>query len=971
MGRRRLGWPRKPSDQSGSWQLYARLLTWVRPYWALFALAVVGFLAAAGAEAWFLHLFGGLIDNWEAGLGDAAWRIPLALVGAAVLRGVGAMLGETLLSRVSLTVVHNLRQALFSQLQTAPGVFFDASTQGHLVSRITFNVDQLRDTGTDALKSIIQDGGKVLIFVGYMLYLSAILTLVFLASAPIVAAVALYASRRFRAIARRIQGAMADLTHLVSEAVSGYRMTRIFGGEAYERARFERASRANRRRNIRMVMTKTVSTQLIQIFIVAAAALLIALLAGTGLGKELSTGDLVIFLGLTGMLARPVRKLTEVNARLQRGLAAASDVFAQLDQAPEEDNGVRKPERVRGHIEFRGVHFAYPGQSAGALRGIDFEAQAGATVALVGRSGSGKSSLANLIPRFYEPDQGEILIDGVPVREYAKADLRRQIALVGQQVTLLNDTLRANIAYGGLADADDSAIWSALRQAGADEFVRALPDGLETGVGDQGLRLSGGQRQRIALARALLKQAPILILDEATAALDSESEARILAALEADRGRLPEAGQGASRPADEHRPGESPAARTTLVITHRLSTVERADCIHVLDAGRIAEQGDHASLLARDGLFAQLHRVAHGPPSKADSGDVSEKPPPVPGISPVVRPPWPERIWYGAGPAERWASHALLPGAWLFGQLVRWRRRRQSRSAWRAPAPVLVVGGISIGGSGKTPLTLWLAAWLKARGKRPGIVARGYGGQALRQPLLVPNTDADPRRYGDEPVLLARRSGCPVAVCGQRPLAVQALLAAESVDVIISDDGLQHHALARDVEVAVLDGQAGVGNGRLLPAGPLREPLARLREVDWVVVKGRASALAPGAALMRLQPDEFINVGDGSRLTPAEFASHYPQVHAVAGIARPEQLGQTLIDLGVSPILHAWRDHHAFNGSEIGFDDAPVVCTEKDAVKLRRLPTPLGHCWQLVVSADLDDASQASLAALLEARGLL
>ena len=345
--------------RSRDWATYKRLLGYVRPYWALFAIAVLGFLVGSGAEAYFVNLFGALVDDWDAGAARAAFFIPLAMLGAAVVRGLGEVVGELLLSQVSFTVVHNLRMALFEQLLRMPSHYFDASSQGHLVSRITFNVAQLRDTGTDALKTIIQDGGKVIVFLGCMLYLNWMLTLIFIAAVPVVAIVVLYASRRFRGIAKRIQNAMGDVTHVASEAIAGYRVVRIFGGEDSERRRFDRASRANRRRNLKMVVTKATSTQVVQILVVAAVALLIATLARPDVAHGLSTGDLVVFLGLAGMLARPIRKLTEVNARLQRGLAAAEDVFSQLDAPVERDRGTLSIDRAKGRVEFRGVSFSY------------------------------------------------------------------------------------------------------------------------------------------------------------------------------------------------------------------------------------------------------------------------------------------------------------------------------------------------------------------------------------------------------------------------------------------------------------------------------------------------------------------------------------------------------------------------------------------------------------------------------------
>ena len=568
------------------WSTYKRLLGYVRPYWALFLASWAAFLLASGAEVYFVRLFGQLVDGWEEQAAQPLVFIPLAMLIAALARGLSELAGEALFNHISFSVIHNLRVQLFEQLLHLPSAFFDAMPQGRLVSRMSFNVTQLRYAATDALKSIIQDGGKVAVYLGGMLYFSWMLSLMFAIAIPLVALVVIVASRRFRRIARRIQNAMGDLSQITSEAVSSYRVVRIFGGERWERQRFGRASQDNRRQNLKMVVVKAASTQTVQILVVAAIAALIALLSRPLLGQGLSTASLVSFLALAGMLARPIRRLTELNARLQTGLAAAEDIFSQLDAQAERDEGALEVHRVQGRIELRDVHFAYEAGAGPVLHGISLTLEPGQTLALVGRSGSGKSTLASLIPRFYEARRGEVRIDGVPVQDYRLASLRRQIALVTQQVTLFNDSLRANIAYGALADADPEAIREAIRGAHADDFIEQLPEGLDTPVGEDGLMLSGGQRQRVAIARALLKDAPILILDEATSALDSESERRIQAALE-----------------------QAMRGRTTLVIAHRLSTVEKADRIAVMEAGRIVEFGDQASLLAKGGLYAELHRA--------------------------------------------------------------------------------------------------------------------------------------------------------------------------------------------------------------------------------------------------------------------------------------------------------------------------------------------------------------------------
>ncbi len=955
--------PSTDAERARDWAIYKRLLRYVKPYWPLFILSLLGFSMGSAAEAYFVNLFGKLIDNWQNQTMEVALMIPLLMLGAAVVRGVGEIIGELLLSKISFGVVHRIRTQLFDQLLLMPSAYFDASTQGHLVSRLTYNVGQLRDTGTDALKSVIQDGGKVIVYLAYMLYLSWKLTLIFALTAPLVALVVVYASRRFRRISRRIQNSMGDVTHVASEAVSGYRVVRIFGGETYEQNRFHRSSDNNQRQNLKMVATKVTSTQIIQIFVAAALALLIALLLRPEVAGDLTTGQIVTLLGLAGMLARPIRKLSEVNARLQRGLAAAEDIFGQMDQPLETDQGSLDVERVTGRIEFRHLDFAYERGAGNVLHDINVVIEPGQTVALVGKSGSGKSTIASLIPRFYEPTAGEILLDGHPLNSYRLPALRRQIALVTQQVTLFNDTLERNIAYGTLADADPAAIRNAVERAHADTFIDALPDGLQTMVGDDGVLLSGGQRQRIAIARALLKDAPILILDEATSALDTESERHIQAALE-----------------------EVMRGRTTLVIAHRLSTIERADLILVMEAGRILEAGTHTALLAREGAYANLYDAQFADAAERESArkPVVELPaPPAPAHESSTPVEW-YRLPRPALMADAWYSGSswirlLTPFSWLF----RWAadRRRLAylagrKPVWRAPVPVIVVGNITAGGTGKTPLVIWLVAYLRALGHTPGIVSRGHGGSANAQPLWVTSA-SDPLRAGDEPVLLAARTAAPVVVCRDRAAAARRLLQDSDCTIIIADDGLQHYALARDVEIAVLDGDRGIGNGLSLPAGPLREPVSRLATVDWVVANGSPTGLAPGEAVMRVRPGAFVNLVSGERIDCDTFVARRRQagatrVHAVAGIGNPARFAETLAGLGLDPLLVSWPDHHRFNGAELRFgDDWPVICTEKDAVKLRLLGGLPGCAWYLEIDVEFADSALEAFAGVLRRHGIV
>ena len=584
--RKQLPTPALPAGPGGAgdWQTYRRLLGYVGDQKFYFLLAIVGFLLAAACEAGFATVLGVIVDTFNADAESTtdgppnvlvlwaiqfAWAIPVAMLVLALLRGLGAIAGEYLLSRISFRAIHVIRAQLFDRLLVMPSAFYDKSAQGHLVSRVTFTAAQLRDSVTDALKIVVQDGLKVIVLISCMVYLNWMLTAIFLVIAPVVGVIVRYASRRFRRISKRIQDSMGDVTHVAAEAVAAYRDVKVYGGEDYERNRFTAASDNNRRQNLKMTATKATSAQVIQLLAAGGLAMLVGLLLRPEVAGAMSPGAVVSYIGVAGLLANPIKRLSDVNARLQRGLAAAVDIFAQLDHDAEDDAGGLDTERVEGAIRFEEVCFGYDNDKPPVITDVSFTVQPGQTVALVGRSGSGKSTLASLIARFYEPTSGIILLDGEPLSRYRLACLRRQIALVPQQVTLFNDTLVNNIAYGGLVDADREAIDAAVRRAHADVFIDRMAEGLDTVVGDDGVLLSGGERQRIAIARALLKDAPILILDEATSSLDTHAERHIQAALE-----------------------EVMRDRTTLVIAHRLSTVEKADLILVVDDGRIIERGD-------------------------------------------------------------------------------------------------------------------------------------------------------------------------------------------------------------------------------------------------------------------------------------------------------------------------------------------------------------------------------------------
>lgn len=574
------------SREDSNWQTYLRLLGYAKPYWLAFALAVIGNVIYASASTGMAAAMEYVIKAIENPTQDNRILLTAMIIGVFAFRGVGTFMSQFFIATVGRNVINDMRTQVFNRLLSLPSRYFDNHAAGRLVSKLTFNVEQVATAAAEAVTITLREGLTIVGLLGFMLYTNWKLTLIFLILGPVIGLVVNYASKRFRLLSRRIQNSMGDITHVASESISGYRVVRTFGGEAFERKRFAKVSERNLRQSLKMASTQAISVPIIQVLVAIAIAVLVWVMLSPEIRGAMSTGELVAFITAATTMAKPIKQVTSVHSKIQKGVAASHDIFSTLDEEPEDDSGTFSPGRVNGDIAFENVCFRYRDQLDDVLHSISVDIPAGRSVALVGRSGSGKSTMVSLLPRFYEIQSGHIRIDGHDIREFSLQALRSQIALVTQNVVLFNDTIAANIAYGSLGDYSREQIREAAAKAHALEFIDRMPDGLDTMIGDNGVMLSGGQRQRLAIARALLKDAPILILDEATSALDTESERHIQAALESVM-----------------------KGRTTLVIAHRLSTIESADRILVMDNGRIVESGRHQELLDSGGAYAQLHQM--------------------------------------------------------------------------------------------------------------------------------------------------------------------------------------------------------------------------------------------------------------------------------------------------------------------------------------------------------------------------
>ena len=898
-----------------------RILTYTFRYRWSFITSVFGFIIFAAADIAAVDWIRRIISYINSEDDSLNTILALSLIFIAIGRGLGFFIGNYFMSRVGFGIVHDLRAELFQKLHDLPKSYFDSNQGGQLINRITFTTTQVSAAASNAVKTFVREG---FLLVGLFVYLTILnfkLTLLLIGTAPLIAMIVYVAGKRLKKLATKIQTAMGDVTHIASEAVDGHVEIKSFNAQDYENSRFLKANASNKNQNLKLEATGNLATPIIQILVSVSLSLVAYFALGSQLGISLDAETFVAFFTAAGLMAKPIRQLSNINIIVQKGLAAANEIFDQLDQDNEDNSGDIK-NKINGDIEFKNVCFSYK-TGGQVLNDISLSISKNETVAIVGKSGSGKSTIANLIPRFYNLTSGEILIDGTSIDKFSLEHLRSSISIVNQSPSLFNDTIAKNIAYGD-DDLDFEKLKESAKLSGCIDFIENLPEGFESEIGDDGVLLSGGQRQRLAIARAFYKDSPIIILDEATSSLDTESELIVQEALE-----------------------KLITNRTTIVIAHRLSTIENASRIIVLDNGSITESGTHSELLESDGIYQSLYKnkFEDSPAKRKEKSKSSQLY--VPRFDDEQNSSFVVDSWY----KKSFWLYLLYPFSLIVSYITARRRRKYLKGAsetHKSEVPVIVVGNLTIGGTGKTPLVKYIASELLSLGYKPGLVSRGYGGK-FKETLLV--SDQTPvKQTGDEAQILATLN-LPFYIDKSRVRAVKAITDNHDCDIIISDDGLQHYKMNRDIEIVVIDGKRRFGNNLIFPAGPLRESKARLNSVDFIV--NNSGPTDEGEYLMNVSPSRFVHLKSGKSYPIEDWPMH-KQVHAVAGLGNPGRFFDLLARLGFDIIRHPFQDHHNFHEQDIHYlDHLPIVMTEKDASKCKDFNN--NKIWYLTIEADVSD----------------
>ena len=910
---------------------YSRIISYVLPNLGFFLLSSLGYFLFAISQVGIADWFRQIVDYISQPDSSLNLYLPILLLILAFGRGIGYFIGNFFMSLVSTRLVFDLRKDLFKSLIYLPSSFYDSNNSGHLLSRITFNVAQINEAGTAAITILIREGLIVLGLLGYLIYLNWQLTALLFLASPFILLVVSIAGKRMKRVSARIQNSMGDVTQVSSESISANKEVKIFGQQESEIEKFNSVNSNNRIQNLKLEITNSLQSPIIQIFLAIALAFITWVALDSSFFERMSPGTFIAFFGAAAMLPRPIRQLSMTNSMIQKGLAAAEVIFNQMDLKPEIDEGTSEMFEIEGDISFKNVNFSYS-ENEKILDDVSFSISKGNTLAIVGQSGSGKSTMVNLIPRFYEILEGQIEIDNCNIKDIKLDSLRSLISIVSQNTVLFNDSIKNNISYAKPM-ASDEEIFEAAKNANAHEFIKNLSNGYDTIVGDDGTLLSGGQKQRIAIARALLKDAPIIILDEATSALDSESENQIQHAIE-----------------------NLKIGKTTIVIAHRLSTVENAEKIIVLKSGQIVESGTHDDLMNLEKSYFELYKNQF-----KDEVEPAKKKLPILkshfALSEQKTSNFIEEAWYEN---KNWIK-ILLPISWLYRFLFKFFRNRDLASAWKPDFKTIVIGNLTVGGTGKTPLVIWLANELKKEGLFPGIVSRGYKSTANKPKLI--NQSSNPSDVGDEPLIIFNNTNCPVVVGPNRVEAAKYLIQNRECNILISDDGLQHFKLGRDIEIAMIDGIRKFGNNLLLPAGPLREPIKKLDQVDFVIntntFHSKDAESKENNFLMTYKPISWVNLVSQNSVEINNWSKDRI-VYGIAGIGNPNSFFSLLRSLNFQVIEKVFPDHHEFIDTDFyEMNDLPIVMTEKDAIKCKFLKNP--NCWYLKIEHSINEDFKTDL----------